>query len=124
MNTRDRRLFGGLTAALVTLGGVAVAQVGDIPDRFPAFYHGHGMMGDFGGWGGTGWFLGPVVMVLVLAAIVVAVIWAVRLASGATTPGSGGATNPDRSMALLRERFAKGEIDAKEFEDRKRLLND
>jgi uncharacterized membrane protein len=39
-------------------------------------------------------------------------------------PGPGATNRPgdDTALALLRERFARGEIDATEFEERKRTL--
>ena len=76
---------------------------------------GPGMMG----WGG--WFLGPVMMILALAVVVGVILLLVRLFRGTSS------TNPDqtsdRSVAILRERFAKGEIDADEFEARRKLLD-
>ncbi len=85
------------------------------------FHGSHHMWG-----GGPGWFFGPVLMFLTLAAIAVLVVLLVRwLATGKsnfgglTAPGGGPNTSP---MDILKERFARGEIDKKEFEDRRKVL--
>jgi putative membrane protein len=86
-----------------------------------------GMMG--GGWGFFGiiWMLVPL---LFLGALVVVIVWAV------TQLGSGGHTAPGRNDAssagvrgqsaeeILRQRFARSEIDAEEYEERRRVLNE
>lgn len=54
-------------------------------------------------------------LLLVLAAV--AVWFAVNPAG---TPGLG--VGEDRAMRLLRERYARGEIGAEEFDERRRLL--
>jgi putative membrane protein len=73
-----------------------------------------------GGW--HGWFLGPVFMMLLLVALVVAVVLLVRWLGvphhGA--PGPAGRTPLD----ILRERFARGEIDKEEFDERRRVLGE
>ena len=84
--------------------------------------YGPGMMGD--GW----WFgmiMGPLVMIIFVAAVVVLVVVAIRWLSSAThrvheSPAPGGKTPLD----ILKERFARGEIDKEEFEERRRVLKD
>ncbi len=73
-----------------------------------------------GGWGGYMMF-GPIVMILFFAAIVVVAVLIVRWMIG-----DRGSRRDDRSSALdiLEERFARGEIDKAEFEDRRRTLGD
>jgi putative membrane protein len=56
------------------------------------------------GWGG--WMMMMLWWVLILA-IVAAVWWQMRRGSWASRPFSG----PDRAEGILRERFARGEID-------------
>jgi putative membrane protein len=68
------------------------------------------------------WSAGGMVMMLmmlvfwalVIAAIVVGIRWITRAGRGV-----GG----DRALAILRERYARGEIDREEFEARKRDLS-
>jgi putative membrane protein len=74
----------------------------------------HPMPWMFGLWG-----VGMMVMMLVfwglvVAAIVMAIRWLARQA--------GGAREPDRALQILRERYARGEIDRQEFEARKNDL--
>lgn len=81
--------------------------------------HGSGMLG---GWGwGADWSVGMIGMllwwVLIILAITILVRW---LISGAAHRGHPDAR--DRSLDILKERYARGEIDKKEFEDKKRDL--
>lgn len=46
-----------------------------------------------------------------------------RLRSTATTTGAGRGTRSDAAMAILRERFARGEIDRAEYETRRDVLS-
>ena len=74
-------------------------------------------------WGGGGWFfLGPLMMILFLAGIVALVVLAVRWAGG---EGMGRSQASGRApLDILRERFARGEIDRDEFEERRRALGE
>ncbi len=80
-------------------------------------YHGHEMMG---GWGGM--ILGPIVMLLVIAAIVVLVVLAVRWLAGAGAHPGLQAPAAKTPLDILKERFARGEIDQEDFEARRRTL--
>ncbi|MBN8194772.1 hypothetical protein JI667_21985, partial [Bacillus sp. NTK074B] len=83
--------------------------------------HGHDMMWGSDQWGGFGMVLGPIFMILILVGIVVGTIYVLRLFCVA---GSGQPAH-DRALMLLKERYAKyakGEIDTQEFEERKKLL--
>jgi len=103
-------------AAVLSLTALpAVAQM----QGYPGYYDGH-MMWD-GGW--HGWFLGPLMMVFWLAVIVGAVVLVLRLLGG-TGSRSGAVHKPGPdAMDILRERFARGEIDKAEFEERRALLD-
>jgi putative membrane protein len=72
-------------------------------------------------------FLNIVLLVAVVAAVVVGVRWLIRNSNAPSVggPAAGGwpAAKPeDNALAVLRERFARGEIDAEEFEQRRRTL--
>lgn len=65
-------------------------------------------------------FLGPILMILFWAVIIFAVIVLVRYMASK----GGGKTAPktDSVLNILKERYAKGEIDKKEYEDKKKDL--
>lgn len=123
MEIRKMAIVSGVTGAFCLLATSAMAQVAEIPNRYGPFDHGHDMMWGSSQWGGFGMILGPIFMILILAGIVAAIVYLARL-FGATGPGANGHAEQDRSLALLRERYAKGEIDSEEFAERKKLLTD
>jgi Predicted membrane protein (DUF2078). len=55
-----------------------------------------------------------------IALIVLGIRWLIR--NTEQKPGGGAVPDHDTALALLRQRFARGEIDATEFEERKRTL--
>jgi len=123
MRARNIALASGLLAAIVGIATSVVAQVGEIPDRNAPYYYGHDMMWGGSQWGGFGMVLGPIFMILIVVGIVAGIIYLLRL-FGAAGPGGSSQTAHDRSLALLKERYAKGEIDSEEFAERKKLLAD
>lgn len=79
------------------------------------------MMGSFGGWemgaGGWLWMLGGLALII---GVIVLMVWAM-------TNARRGADDADRRtektpLDTLRERYARGEITAEEFEQAKRIL--
>ena len=123
MNIKGFALASSLMAAIAVTATSPLAQVGEIPGRNAPYFRGHDMMWGGGQWGGFGMVLGPIFMILILVGIIAAVIYVLRL-SGAFGVASGSHQVHDRALALLKERYAKGEIDSKEFEERKKLLAD
>ncbi len=71
-------------------------------------------------WGWGGMVFGPIMMIVVLILIVLVVRWLVESGRG------GGSHNPpgQTPLDILEERFAKGEIDKDEFEERQRVLGE
>ncbi len=77
-----------------------------------------------GNWEWGGMIFAPIMMIVFIAVAVVVVVLLVRWLGG---PGQGVVLhNPPGTSPLdiLKKRFAKGEIDREEFEERKRLLSD
>jgi putative membrane protein len=101
-------LFAGLLPA-------AAAAQESRPD-----YYGHHMWD--GGWHGM--FFGPLFMVLFFAVLVVVVVLVMRWLGG--QPGHHAPHTPGGKAALdiLKERYARGEIDKEEFEERRRVLGE
>ena len=102
-----------LLALLSTLTTAAAADQGNHP-------YGPHMWGG-GGW--MGWFMGPVMMIATIAIAVAVVVLVVRwlggLGHGSMHPPALPAKTP---LEILQERYARGEIDKEEYEERKRVL--
>ncbi len=96
---------------LTAAASPAFAQPYDIP---PSFWH--------YGWGWGHMIFGSLLMIVFLAGVILLVVLVVRWLGGPST----GAPGERRKTALeiLQERFARGEIDKEEYEERKRTLSD
>lgn len=112
----------------VAVGGIALA-----PDwvwaqqQAEPYWHGYGphMMD----WDGAGWYgmiFGPIFMILVFAIVIALAVLLVRWLGGpwqGSQPPRHG--QPDRTpLDILKERYARGEIDKEEFEERRRVLGE
>jgi putative membrane protein len=78
---------------------------------------GPGMMG---GWG-MGWFGGVFMIafwILVIVGLVFLIKWLIHMSKGHTVVRHSGT----RALDILRERYAKGEIEREEFEEKKKDL--
>jgi putative membrane protein len=74
------------------------------------------------GWGGAAWGWFALMHLLWWALVIIGIIALVRWGT------SGGArhgrqVHENRALEILRERYARGEIDKEEFEERKRILS-
>lgn len=118
LRVHDRWIAPPLVLALSV--GAAWGQTQPDLDRYG---YGPGMMG----WGGGyGMVFGPLFMIVILAVVVAAVVivfqgrggpWLREAPPQAVPPGR-------RPMDILRERFARGEIDKAEFEERRQVLGE
>jgi putative membrane protein len=91
----------------------ALAQSG----RYGDWHMGPGMMQ---GWG-MGWFGGIFMIVfwiLILVGLVLVIKWLIQTTSRGKVEGNTGS----RAMEILKERYARGEIDKAEFEEKKKYL--
>ena len=61
-----------------------------------------------------GWFGGGIMMITFWVLLIVLVVWLVREVSGKN------ARSGSSALEILKERYAKGEIDKKEFEAKKK----
>ena len=80
----------------------------------PASAQGPGpwQMHDWMGWGWGGMWLGPFLMVALLALLIAGIVALVRWMGGGTGNGSGRART---ARDILDERYARGEIDREEY---------
>ncbi|MGO8964760.1 SHOCT domain-containing protein [Mycobacterium sp.] len=77
------------------------------------------------GWGWTGWVLMCVVMVLFWAAVITAIVLAIRYLGGSRNTVSGPPNyGPSRPEDVLAERFARREVDEDEYRRRVTLLHE
>ncbi|HYW76014.1 MAG TPA: SHOCT domain-containing protein [Gammaproteobacteria bacterium] len=108
----------------------ALAAVAALATAIPAwaqygpgggYSYGPGMMWG-GGWGGS--IFGMLMMLVYFGAIVLLVVFAIRWIAGLGSHRSTSSSrfSEDSALDILRERFARGEIDKAEFEERKRHL--
>jgi putative membrane protein len=104
-------------SALALMHSAVWAQAPSDADRYA---YGPHMMGWGGGW--YGMIFGPLFMILVLAVLSAAVVLLVRWVGG---PWQQTALPPGRTpLDILKERFARGEIDKNEFEERRRVIGE
>jgi putative membrane protein len=102
-----------LSAALVPLPALAQTAA----DR-PDYWH-HGW-----DWGWGHMLFGSLMMVLFWGGIILVIVLAVRWLGGKSSHGAAPPASRKGALDILEERFARGEIDKEEFEERKRLLSD
>ena len=70
-------------------------------------------------------FRSPLFMILVLAVVIAVAVLLVRWLGGPWHGPASHQSPPGRApLDILKERFARGEIDKEEFEERRRMLGD
>lgn len=77
----------------------------------------YGLYNDYGGWGTgsmMGLFGGGLMMIVFWALFIALIVWVVREVNGRN------AASGSRALDILKERYAKGEIDKTEFESKKK----
>jgi putative membrane protein len=114
---RKHRIF----SVAAAVGGLVLAPAwvwAQEPAEPLRYGYGPHMMDWGGGW--LGMVFGPIFMILVFAAVIALAALLVRWLGGPWPHVQQGRTPRD----ILRERYARGEIDKKEFEERSRVLGD
>lgn len=104
-------------AAAAWLSSVAPALAQQAQDP----YHGPGMMWR-DGWGG--WLFGPIAFLLFIIAVVVVVIAAARWFGSSSKMTGGPQPAHKTALDILKERYARGEIDAEEYREKRQLLEE
>ena len=119
----------------------AVAQQGQTTPTAPAEQYGYGYHHYGYMWGGPGWgwhpfmIIGPIFVVLAIIGMMVIFVWLVRWATRGYPfyghgfhhghggcPCCGGPGRGRAALDILDERFARGEIEKAEFEEKRKLL--
>jgi len=75
------------------------------------------------GWGWGHMFFGSFMMLLFWGGLVILIVLAVRWMSAGSLRGGDGPAPGNRALDILDERYARGEIDKQEYEERRRLLS-
>jgi len=107
-----RFLSAMMTLGLLTVPGTSLAQ------EVVGYRNGSNwntMMGGVSGWSGSWGWIWMIFMWIIMAFVAIA-IWR------ALTHGSNHSSHSRSALDVLKERLAKGEIETKEFEEKKALL--
>jgi putative membrane protein len=119
MSNTLKVLLGVLGGALLVLVLLAVFAGGGLFDSGSMMGQG-GMMD--GSWGILG-ILGVLVQLLFWGGLLAVIVWAVvRITANRQGGGTDARVGGDSAEEVLRQRFARGEIDAEEYDERRRIL--
>lgn len=79
--------------------------------------------GSYGGTSVIGFIFMMIFMVAIIAGIVLFIVWLVRqTAGGGAVAGPGAAAGGESALDILKKRYASGEIDKNEFEEKRKDL--
>jgi putative membrane protein len=84
---------------------------------YEGWHMGPGMMG---GWG-MGWF-GTIFMFIFWVLIIIGLVFLIKWLIQTTKKAPESAQSSSRALDILKERYARGEIDKEEFEEKKKDL--
>ncbi len=76
-----------------------------------------------GGWGWGHMFFGSFMMLLFWGGLIILIVFAVRSMGTGSPRGGDGPAPGNRALDILEERYARGEIEKEEYEERRRLLS-
>lgn len=107
------------SVALVIVLGFLVSMAADALAQWRGYDWGHGpgMMGGYG----MGWF-GGIFMIIFWIAVIIGIVFLIRWIVQSTGAGGHGGRSEESALEILKRRYAKGEIDKKEFEQKKKDL--
>jgi putative membrane protein len=80
-----------------------------------------GQQGMMGGWG-LGWWFSSIFMLLFGVLVIIGLIFLIKWLVQTTRKGTGTSDGGSRALDILKERYARGEINKEEFEEKKRDL--
>ena len=114
--TKILRLCSGtsfLLFAMLLPWNQALAQ----PRDYGGWHMGPGMMGNWG----MGWF-GMIFMMIFWVLVIVGLVFLIKWLIQTTGSGKAAEQTGSRAVEILKERYARGEIDKAEFESKKKDL--
>ncbi len=103
------------------INALSIAVPATVLMTVPAVAQTYGDHPHMGAWGWGGMIFGPIMMIVFIALIVGAVVLVIRWTGLGGSAVAGGA---NKARHILDERFARGEIDKDDYEERKRVLSD
>ncbi len=87
-------------------------------DRYGGGGMGPGMMGY-----GVGWVMG-IINIIFWVVVIIGVIYLIKWLSSTSKQGGKETKGENTAFDILRERYAKGEINREEFEEKKKVLKE
>ena len=115
------KLFFSMLSFLLIPAGATVA-LAQGPGSYGGGFMGPGMMGSWGmGMGWPGMIFMWIFWLLIIVGLIMLIRWLVQSSSRDNRPTSSG-TPASRALDILAERYARGEIDKEEYEQKKRDL--
>jgi putative membrane protein len=100
--------------SLLFINNIALQWGGS--DRYGGYGMGPGMMGGYGGW-----FMG-IVNIVFWVAVIIGVVYLIKFISSSSKQSPHETKKGDSALDILKERYAKGEINREEFEEKKKIL--
>jgi len=88
-------------------------------DRYGGYGMGPGMMN----WGYGGLFMG-IINIIFWVAVIIGVVYLIKFISSSSKQSPHETKKGDSALDILRERYAKGEINREEFEEKKKALKE
>ena len=113
---RTALIIGGVIVAILIIVPLIIGLIGG----WQGYGYGYGMMGPWmmGGFGGM-WFM-PILMIVFWGLVIWGIVALVR---GAASPNNSGSSNQvDSALEILKRRYARGEINKQEYEEKKKDL--
>ena len=84
--------------------------------------YGYGNYGEWGPGNMMGFFGGGIMMLFFWVLLIIFIVWIVREVRGKSFHSDSGSDSSLKALEILKERYAKGEIEKKEFEEKKKDL--
>jgi len=84
--------------------------------------YGGGMGPGMMNWGYGGWFM-SIINIIFWVAVIIGIFYLIKFLSSSAKQSGQETKKSDSALDILRERYAKGEINKEEFEEKKKILN-